>query len=361
MFGKYKRPRFTEDSEEDENEHAQIISAHKGAATDIAKTSARPYSILASRKRRRFTEESDDDIEGETPAWISGKGCSSKEESPVSMMKWIPPSKSILKQQLPNEEAIPKRLDPPTDREFRKVFISNIDATLPGEEAKAALLKLMQTHGIPCEPQVHILPPNIEGRHHRGVAWITLEHQDDIDKAINRLNRTKFGTRLMKAKLHENPMLSATKAQASYSSSTPTFSVSRGGFAPSPLPLTAMIPPWQKKLASSKIVPRVKKDSDMPKKIFVWNIDNNKTEEESKSFIYKTLAAQLGSDVVVDVSCRSKGMKVYAFVEFTRANYVTRAVDIINGVKFGIKHLGAQVHQTRQVNRKSVDLDFHPW
>jgi len=363
MYPKYKRPRFTE-TEEDENENVQILSADGGVARDSAETLVRSYPILAPRKRRRFTEESDDD-EDETHPWMETTGGGSKEDSPISMMKWIPPTKSILKQQWSSNQEIipiPTRSDPPTDREYRKVFISNIDATRPAEEAKATLLKLMKTHGIPCEEKVHILPPNIEGRHHRGVAWITLEHQDDIDKAINRLNRTMFGSRLMKAKIHENPMLSATKAQASFSSLTPTFSVSRGGYDPTPLPLTAMIPQWQKKLTTPTSAPRVKKDSEAAKKIFIWNIDNNKTEEESKSFIYKTLAAELGTDVVVDVSCRSKGMKVYAFVEFTRATFVSRALEIINGLKYGLKHLGAQVHQSRQQgNRKSKDLDFHPW
>jgi len=274
------------------------------------------------------------------------------------MMNWAP-SKSILKQ-LPIPTR-PPRSGPPTEPEFRKVFISNIDATRPAEEARTMLLKLMSTHGIPCEQKVHILPPNITGRHHRGVAWITLSHQDDIDKAINRLSKTMFGTRMMKAKVHENPMLSVTKAQASFTTSTPTFSVSRGGYAPTVGP-QVLIPPWQKKLATSTATPWVKKDSEVAKKIFIWNIDNNKTEEESKAFIYQTLAAELGADVVGSVSCRSKGMKVYAFVEFTRSTYVARALDVINGLKYGIKHLGAQVHQSRQGgNRQSKDLDFHPW
>merc|ERR1712060_386551 len=90
----------------------------------------------------------------------------------------------------------------------------------------------------------HILPPNIGGRRHRGVAWITLEHQDDIDKAINRISKTLFGTRIMKAKVHENPMLFVTRAQASALSSTPTFSVRRGGIAPIPLSTAAQTPQW---------------------------------------------------------------------------------------------------------------------
>jgi len=368
MYPKYKRPRFTE-SDEDEEEHvAPIIPTVISAPTDTADNLIRPYLTLPSRKRRRFTEESDDDEDAENSLKETTRS-SAKEGTPLSSMNWAP-TKSILKQQsIPSQKVRPSRSGPPTDREFRKVFISNIDATRPAEEARTMLLNLMNTHGIPCEQKVHILPPNISGRHHRGVAWITLDHQDDIDRAINRLSKTMFGNRIMKAKVHENPMLSATKAQASFSSSTPTFSVSRGGiaptpvggYAPTPVPVQGTIPPWQKKLTTPSIAPWKKKESEVAKKIFIWNIDNNKTEAESKAFIYQTLAAELGSDVVGSVSCRSKGMKVYAFVEFTRSTYVARALDVINGLKFGIKHLGAQVHQTRQGSRQSKDLDFNPW
>lgn len=357
MYPKYKRPRFTE-SDEDEEEHVPIIPTVINVATDTADQLTRPYAILPSRKRRRFTEESDDD-EDETNSWKETKK-SSKEESPRSM-NWAQ-AESILKQQIISSQNVrPSRSGPPSDPEFRKVFISNIDATRPADEARVMLLELMNKHGIPCEQKVHILPPNITGRHHRGVAWITLAHQDDIDKAINRLSKTTFGNRLMKAKVHENPMLSVTKAQASFSSATPTFSVSRGGYAPTPVPIKTMTPPWQKKLRTPTTLPWVKKESEVAKKIFIWNIDNNKTEEESKAFIYQTLAANLGTDVVGSVSCRSKGMKVYAFVEFTRSTYVAKALDVINGLKFGIKHLGAQVHQRQQGNKQSKDLDFHPW
>jgi len=400
MYPNYKRPRFTEYSDEEDEEHIEVKAVTKKLCTNSAETLSRTYPIIPSRKRRRFTEESDEEedeellvrkeragggsncsIECKSVSDYSVVSTSSSRErtdsysgleresigelqpkDPLLLIK-KPPPKSILKQpSIPNQEKRRSTRGPPTEPEYRKVFISNIDASRPVDEVRETLLNLMKTHGIPCEDKVHILPPNIGGRQHRGVAWITLHHQDDIDKAINRLNRTMFGTRLMKAKVHENPMLFVTKAQASALASTPTFSVRRGGHALTPLNHSAVTPQWLNKPTIAPLVPWVKKESGGAKKIFIWNIDNNKSQKESESFIYQTLAAELGTDVVENVSCRSSGMKAYGFVEFTRSNYVSRALEIINGLKFGIKHLGAQVHQSRQQgNRQSKDLDFIPW
>jgi len=60
MYTKYKRPRFTE-ADEDEDEQVQNVPADIGAATDTTETLIRSYPVLPPRKRKRFTEESDDD------------------------------------------------------------------------------------------------------------------------------------------------------------------------------------------------------------------------------------------------------------------------------------------------------------
>jgi len=362
MYPNYKRPRFTEQSDDEEEEQSK--PAVVNVNLDTMETLRRTYPVVPPRKRPRFTEESDDDEEQLlTKKETIGGGCQANVVSPLWLLKKAPAT-SILKQPSIPRHVRPSRRDPPSEPEYRKVFISNIDAARPAEEVKETLLNLMKTHGIPCEQKVHILPPNIGGRHHRGVAWITLEHQDDIDKAINRLSKTMFGTRIMKAKVHENPMLYVTKAQASATTSIPTFAVRRGGLVPTPIiPQQSIIPPWQKKSPIPTSAPwQVKKGPGDAKKIFIWNIDNNKNEEETKAFLFQILAAEFGGDVVESVSVRSKGIKAYAFVEFTRSTYVTRALEIVNGKKFGIKHLGAQVHQSRQQgSRHTKDLDFNPW
>jgi len=350
MYPNYKRPRFTEESDdEDVKDNAQGEPPAKIVCSNSSKDLNRGWPIVPSRKRPRFTEESDDE---EPP---SLKERTEPLETPLQSLKRAPPKSILKKSQTPFTR--PLKRDPPIDPEFRKVFISNIDAARPVEEVTNTVLKLMKTHNIPCEQKVHILPPNIGGRHHRGVAWITLEHQDDIDKAINRLSSTILGSRVMKAKVHKNPMLLGINPQTSASCSVSTFSVGRGGYAPTLLRPTPIIPEWQKKPTTPKPASWVTKDYGDGKKIFIWNIDNNKTQMETESFIFQTLAAKFGSDVVEKVSTYCKGMKVYAFVKFTRSNYVFRALEVINGLQFGCKHLGAQV--SRQ--RKSKDLDFNPW
>jgi len=348
MYSNYKRPRFTEESDDEDN--VQCEPATKIVSTNGAEK-LDTWPIVPSRKRPRFTEESSE----EEPPLKEERKDPFVKGSPLFALKRAPP-KSILKK--PSTPFInPQRRDPPIDPEFRKVFISNIDAARPVEEVKNMVLNLMKTHGIPCEQQVHILPPNIGGRHHRGVAWITLEHQDDIEKAISRLSCTLFGSRVMKAKVHKNPMLFGLQPQVNSSCSISTFSVRRGGCAPTLLQPSVRIPDWQKMPSTPKPTSLVAKDSGEGKKIFIWNIDNNKTQMETESFIFQTLAAEFGANVVEKVSTYCKGMKVYAFVKFTRSNCVFRALEIINGLQFGCKYLGAQV--SRQ--RKSKDLDFNPW
>jgi hypothetical protein len=356
MYSNYKRPRFTEESDdEDVKDNAQgeptsqIVSTTQIVSTNSSKKLNRGWPIVPSRKRPRFTEESDDE---EPP---SQKERIEPLDSPLQSLKRAPPKSILKKPQTPFIR--PLKRDPPIDPEFRKVFISNIDAARPVEEVTNTILELMKKHQIPCEQKVHILPPNIGGRHHRGVAWITLEHQDDIDKAINRLCSTTLGSRVMKAKVHRNPMLLGINPQANPSCSVSTFSVRRGGYAPTLLRPTAMIPEWQPKPTIPQPASWVTNDHGEGKKIFIWNIDNNKTQMETETFIFQTLAAKFGSDVVERVSTYCKGMKVYAFVKFTRSNYVFRALEVINGLQFGSKYLGAQV--SRQ--RKSKDLDFNPW
>jgi len=352
MYSCYKRPRFTEESDdEDAGDNVQCEPATEIVSTNGAEKLSRTWSIAPSRKRPRFTEESSEE---EPPSKEEMKD-SFEKKSPLFALKRAPP-KSILKK--PSNPFInPQRRDPPIAPEYRKVFISNIDTARPVDEVKNTVLDLMKIHVIPCEQQVHILPANISGRHHRGVAWITLEHQDDIGKAINRLSCTLFGSRVLKAKVHRNPMLFGIQPQVSGSCSISTFSVRRGGYAPILLQPPFKIPDRQKMPNIQKPASWVAKDPGEGKKIFIWNIDNNKTQMETESFIFHTLTAEFGANVVEKVSTYCKGMKVYAFVKFTRSNCVFRALEIINGLQFGSKYLGAQV--SRQ--RKSKDLDFNPW
>jgi len=354
MYSTYKRPRFTEESDdEDVEDNVQCEPAPKIVSMNGAEKLNKTWPIVPSRKRPRFTEESSEE---EPPSKEERKEPFEK-QSPLSSLKMAPP-KSILKK--PSAPNVPHlRRDPPIDPEFRKVFISNIDAARPVLEVQNTILNLMKTHGIPCEQQVHILPPNMGGRYHRGVAWITLEHQDDIDRAIKTLSCTLFGSRVMKAKVHKNPLLFGLQppAQVSNSCSIATFSVRRGGYAPTLIQPPARIPDWQKMPITPKPASWPAKDSGDGKKIFIWNIDNNKTQMETELFIFQTLAAEFGANVVEKVSTYCKGMKVYAFVKFSHSNCVSRALEIINGLQFGSKYLGAQV--SRQ--RKSKDLDFNPW
>jgi len=359
MYSNYKRPRFTEGSDDDDfKDNGQVELDTKIVFTNGAEKLERTRPTPPSRKRRRFTEESDD----EEPLSPRKKAEPFLSKTSLHPLEKAPP-KSILKKRTPITRLI--RSSPPIDSEFRKVFISNIDAAQPVEDVKKTILKLMKTYDIPCEQTVHLLPPNIGGRRHRGVAWITLEHQDDIDKAIDRLSRTLFGSRVMKAKVHRNPMLSVktssmlleSKAQRSDSFSISTLSVRRSGYVPSFLPPSTTIPEWQKKPATPKPASWVTKDSGEGKKIFIWNIDNNKTQAETESFLFQTLAANFGNGAVEKVSPFCKGMKVYAIVKFTSSSYVYKALEIIDGLKFGCKYLGAQL--SRQ--RKSKDLDFNPW
>jgi len=354
MYSNYKRPRFTEESDdENEEDKPQIGSAAKIVCTSTksAENLISALPTVPSRKRRRFTEESDDeDPLSPSPNESIGPF---KTKPQLQPPKGAPPKSILKKPSVPFTR--PLRSGPPIDAEFRKVFISNIDVARPVEEVKSTILMLMKTQGIPCEQKVDVLPPNIGGRHHRGVAWITLDHQDDIVKAINGVNRTLFGSRIMQAKVHKNPMLSGLTAKANSSCSVSTFSVRRDGYAPPLLP--SMIPEWQRKPTTLPTASWGMKDSKDGKKIFIWNIDNNKTPAETESFIFQKLAAEFGSSVVDSVSTYCKGLKVYAFVKFTRSDFAYRALEVIDGLKFGSKHLGAQL--SRQ--RKSKDLDFNPW
>merc|ERR1711879_82212 len=69
--------------------------------------------------------------------------------------------------------------------------------------------------------------------------------------------------------------------------------------------------------------------------------------QEAENFIYQNLAREFGSENVEAVSVHMKGPKAYAFVTLARMDLTRKAVDFVQGLKFGTKKLGAQVHQQR--------------